>query len=185
MDVKFFETQDLFREWLSKNHDKKDELFVGLYKVKSGKPSMSYSQAVDQALCYGWIDGITRRIDDDSYNIRFTPRRATSIWSAVNINKVAELTKKGLMEPAGIVAYEKRTDEKSKIYSFENETKTLDAKYEVQFKANKKAWEFFTSQPPGYQKLNIYRIMTAKQEKTQVSRLEKLIDASGRGERID
>lgn len=146
---------------------------------------MTYSQAVDQALCYGWIDGITRRIDEDSYQIRFTPRRADSIWSAVNIAKVAELTKNGLMKPAGINAYAKRTEAKSKIYSFENEAMKLDTRYESQFRENKKAWEFFTSQPPGYQRLNIYRIMTAKQEKTQQSRLEKLIEASKDQKRID
>jgi uncharacterized protein YdeI (YjbR/CyaY-like superfamily) len=185
MTPTFFKTQDEFRKWLEHNHDKEKELFVGLYKVKSSKPSMTYSESVDQALCFGWIDGITRSIDEHSYNIRFTPRRPNSIWSNVNIKKIAVLTEKELMKPAGIAAYEKRTDAKTAVYSFENEAKTLTPEYEKQFKANKDAWDFFSSQPPGYKKLNIYRIMSAKQEKTQWSRLEKLISASEIKQRID
>lgn len=145
---------------------------------------MDWSEAVDQALCFGWIDGIRRSIDAESYSNRFTPRRPDSNWSAVNIKKIDMLTKNGLMKPAGIVAFEKRTEEKSQIYSFENEPKKLAEAYEKIFKANKKAWQFYTSQPPGYQKLNNYRVMSAKQEKTQIARLEKLISESESGRRI-
>lgn len=185
MEPKFFKTPKEWRAWLDKNHDKETEVFVGFYKVGTGKPSMVWSEAVDQAICYGWIDGIRRSIDGESYSNRFTPRKPNSNWSAINIKKVENLTKAGLMKPAGITAFEKRTDARSNVYSFENEPKTLDANYEKLFRANKKAWAFFTSQPPGYQRLNIFRVMSAKQEKTQLSRLEKLIAASESGKRID
>src|SRR6187549_476911 len=117
----FFATQSDFRKWLEKNHSKATELFVGFYKVDSGKPSMTWSESVDQAICFGWIDGVRKSIDKDSYFIRFTPRKPTSIWSAINIKKVEELTKQGLMQPAGLASFEKRTEGKSRIYSFEQE----------------------------------------------------------------
>lgn len=145
---------------------------------------MTWPQSVDQALSYGWIDGIRKSLGEESYTIRFTPRKPNSIWSNVNIKKVAELSAKGLMMPAGVAAFEKRSESKSGIYSFENEAKVLSAPLEKIFKGNKKAWDFFQSQPPGYKKLNIDRIMSAKQEKTQLSRLEKLIALSQDGKRM-
>jgi len=145
---------------------------------------MTWSESVDQALCYGWIDGVRRSIDQESYSIRFTPRKPTSIWSNVNIQKVSELTAAGLMQPAGLSAFEKRSASKSGIYSFENAPKQLTSAYTKIFKANVKAWKFFNDQPPGYRKLCIDYIMNAKQEKTQLSRLEKLIEASAAERRV-
>ncbi len=185
LEPHFFEKPTAFRKWLEKNHASAKELVVGFYKKGSGKPSITWPESVDEALCFGWIDGVRKSIDAESYTIRFTPRKSGSIWSAVNIQKVGELTKKGLMKPEGHAAFAKRTAEKSAIYSFENEAKILTSEYEKLFKLNKKAWDFFTAQPPGYKKQMIFRVMSAKQEKTQLSRLEKLIAASASGKRID
>ena len=144
MDAKFFPTQAGFRRWLEENHDKETELTVGFYKIDSGKPSMNWSQSVDEALCFGWIDGVRRSIDVESYAIRFTPRKSKSVWSAVNIAKVAELIAKGLMQPAGIAAFAKREESKSKIYAYENELKEFSEEFESEFRADEKAWEFFS-----------------------------------------
>src|SRR5881394_263753 len=143
MTPTFFKTQPDFRKWLAKNHDKATELLVGFYKVGSGKPSMTWPESVDQALCFGWIDGVRRRIDDHSYSIRFTPRKPTSIWSSINTKKVEELIKSGQMKPAGLMAFEKRKENKSRIYSYENEPAKLSREFEKKFRANKKAWAFF------------------------------------------
>jgi uncharacterized protein YdeI (YjbR/CyaY-like superfamily) len=180
----YFETEDKFRKWLERHHEKETELIVGFYKLDSGKPSMTWSQSVDQALCFGWIDGIRKSIDKESYSIRFTPRRSTSIWSAINIKKVEVLTKAGLMKPAGIKAFCLRTDNKSKIYSHEKEITVLNANYEKQFKKDKIAWDFFMKQAPSYKKVITHWIMSAKQEKTRQSRLEKTIKESGLQKRI-
>ncbi len=179
MTPKFFPTQSDFRQWLDENHELETELLVGFYKVGSGKPSMSWSQSVDEALCFGWIDGVRRSIDGESYSIRFTPRKPKSVWSAVNIKKVAELTEKDLMKPAGIAAFAKREETKSKIYAYENEPAKLSVEFAEKFKADKKAWEFFSKQAPSYQKRAIYWIMSAKQEATRYTRLERLINESG------
>ncbi|WP_316768367.1 YdeI/OmpD-associated family protein [Pedobacter frigiditerrae] len=178
MEAQFFENPLLFRKWLAKNHQTKTELLVGFYKIGSGTPSMSWPQSVDEALCFGWIDGIRKSIDDKSYTIRFTPRKSTSIWSAVNIKKMDELTKKGLMQPAGLAAFQHRKEDKSRVYIHENEAKILSADFEKKFRTNKKAWDFFSTQAPSYQKLIIGWIMGAKQEATQLSRLEKAIAES-------
>ncbi|MES2266556.1 MAG: YdeI/OmpD-associated family protein [Bacteroidota bacterium] len=182
MESTFFETPAHFRDWLQKHAHKETELLVGFYKVGSGKPSITWSQSVDEALCFGWIDGVRRSIDAEGYSIRFTPRKPASIWSAVNIKKVAELTEKGLMQPAGLAAFAKRKEERSAIYSFEVEPMELSPAYLKQFKANKKAWAFFEAQAPWYKRLCIHRIMSAKQEKTQLSRLANIIAACERGE---
>lgn len=174
----FFSEQAEFRKWLEKNHDKEDELLVGFYKVGSGKPSMTWSQSVDEALCFGWIDGVRKSIDEDSYCIRFTPRKPKSIWSAVNIKKVDELTKQGLMKPSGLAAFARREESKSAIYAYEQEQVKLSDNFEKQFKANKKAWAFFESQAPWYKKREINKVMSAKQEATRQSRLDQLIDYS-------
>lgn len=174
----FFASPSAFYKWLEKNHNKKEELIVGFYKVGSGKPSMTWSESVDQALCFGWIDGVRRTIDDKSYSIRFTPRRPNSIWSAVNIKKVNELSKKGLMHKAGLDAFAKRKESKSAIYTHENEAKEFTPAIEKQFKANKKAWKYFQELAPGYRKLSIHWIMGAKQEVTQQKRLKTLIEMS-------
>lgn len=180
----FFSTQEEFREWLKKNHRKETELLVGFWKVGTKKPSMSWSQSVDQALCFGWIDGVRKSIDEESYSIRFTPRKPTSIWSAINIKKIEELTKAGLMTSEGKKAFELRKEEKSAIYSHEKEPATLDPEFEKQFKANEKAWEFFNKQAPSYKKVMLHWIMSAKQEKTRLSRLEKTIRESESGKRV-
>ena len=180
----FFSTQLEFRKWLSKNHKTETELLVGFYKVKSKKPSMTWSQSVDEALCYGWIDGVRKSIDDESYCIRFTPRKKTSIWSAVNIKKMEVLIENGLMQPSGLKIYKSRTEKKSKIYAYEQKIVKLSAAYERIFKSNKKAWDFFSSQASSYQKKMIHRIMSAKQEKTQISRLEKVIKESEQLKRV-
>jgi uncharacterized protein YdeI (YjbR/CyaY-like superfamily) len=184
MEPHFFATPADFRLWLQANFDKQTELLVGFYKTGSGKPSITWPQSVDEALCFGWIDGVRKSRDGDSYTIRFTPRKPTSIWSAVNIKKVAELTQKGLMQPAGLAAYAKRQESKSAIYSFEVDEKVLKPAYEQQFKADPKAWSWFQLQAPWYRKLSVHRVMSAKQDMTQQSRLDKLIAASAKGERI-
>jgi uncharacterized protein YdeI (YjbR/CyaY-like superfamily) len=180
----FFHDQQEFRRWLEKNHKSKSELLVGYYKVSSEKPSMTWSQSVDEALCFGWIDGIRRSIDNESYCIRFTPRKPTSIWSNVNIKKAEELNRKGLMKQSGLEVFNNRKTSKSGIYSFENEPSKLNDSFENIFKASKLAWEFFLKQAPSYQKTIFRWIMSAKQEKTQLSRLNKTIVASEKQKRI-
>ena len=175
MTPRFFATQEEFRKWLEKNHKKESELVVGFYKVNSDKPSMTWSQSVDQALCFGWIDGVRKSIDKNSYQIRFTPRKPTSIWSAINIKKIEELTKQGLMHPAGFSSFEKRKEEKSKIYSYEKEEMKFSQNFEKQFKANKKAWNYFQSLASSYKKISTNWVMSAKQEVTRLNRLNELI----------
>jgi uncharacterized protein YdeI (YjbR/CyaY-like superfamily) len=177
----FFAKQSDFRKWLEKNHNRETELLVGFYKVGSGKPSMTWSQSVDEALCFGWIDGVRKSIDKDSYQIRFTQRKPTSIWSSINIKKIEELTKQGLMHPAGLASFEKRTDTKSKIYSYEKDEAELTPNFRKQFKANKKAWEYFQSLAPSYRKVSVHWVMSAKQETTQLKRLHQLISDSMAG----
>ena len=177
----FFENQSDFRRWLQKNHKKKTELLVGFYKVGSGKLSMTWPQSVDEALCFGWIDGVRKSIDEESYQIRFTQRKPTSIWSGINIKKVGELTKQGLMQPAGLASFEKRVESKSKIYSYEADEAELSQDFKKQFKANKKAWNYFRALAPSYKKVSIHWVMRAKQEATRVNRLKKLIADSATG----
>ena len=184
MIVIFFATQDEFRKWLKKNHRKEVELIVGFYKVGSDKPSMTWSQSVDQALCFGWIDGVRRSINEESYSIRFTPRKSNSIWSAINIKKVEELTRTGQMTPEGQHAFELRKESRSGVYAHENETPTLGPDYERQFKSNKIAWDFFKKQAPSYKKVMIHWVMNAKQEKTRLSRLERTIAISEQQKRM-
>lgn len=184
MKPNFFPTQFDFRRWLEENHERETELLVGFYKVGSGKSSMSWSQSVDEALCFGWIDGVRRAVDAESYAIRFTPRRAKSIWSAVNIAKVQELTKKGLMMPAGMAAYAKREESRSKIYAYENELKEFSNEFEKHFRRDEKAWDFFEKQANWYKKQMVNWVMTAKQEATRATRLEKLMAASGKEKRV-
>lgn len=184
MQPTFFSTPLKFRKWLEKNHAHKTELLVGFYKVNSGKASITWSESVDQALCFGWIDGVRRSIDADSYSIRFTPRRPKSIWSPINIKKVADLTKSGQMTAAGITAFSYRTEASSAMYTHAKEPNPLTANYEKEFKKNKTAWEFFSTQAPSYQKVIVHWIMSAKQEKTQLARLTKAIDTSAEKKRI-
>lgn len=183
MTPTFFPNPKAFRNWLEKNHDKETELYVGYYKVKTGKPSMTWSESVDQALCFGWIDSVRKSIDDESYSIRFTPRKKTSIWSAVNIKKVEQLQKAGLMTEAGLHVYKFRKESKSKIYSHETNL-TLSESIENRFKEHRNAWAFFESQTHSYKKMIIHWIMSARQEKTQLSRLGKAISESAKNTKI-
>ncbi|WP_116787747.1 YdeI/OmpD-associated family protein [Flavobacterium psychrotrophum] len=174
----FFATQNDFRNWLNNHYKTETELLVGFYKKGSGKESMTWSESVDQALCFGWIDGVRRTIDDQAYSIRFTPRKARSTWSAVNIDKMEVLIKQSLVTAGGIAAYEKRTEDNSKIYSHERtEAAVLPPAMVAEFKKHQAAWDFFEAQPPGYKKVILHWITTAKQEKTQHSRFKKLLDA--------
>ncbi len=183
MNPIFFENAQAFRSWLEENHTTVKELIVGYYKVSTGKPSMTWSESVDQALCFGWIDGIRRSIDDESYCIRFTPRKPNSNWSAVNIKKVDELIASGQMTPAGMRLFEIRKEEKSEVYTYENKIEVFPPEVEERFKQNEKAWAFFSKQAPSYRKAVIYWIMSAKQEATFEKRLAQLIESCEKGKR--
>jgi uncharacterized protein YdeI (YjbR/CyaY-like superfamily) len=185
MKPTFFATAADFRRWLERHHDSAKELLVGFYKVGSGKPSMTWPESVDQALCFGWIDGVRKGIDDESYTIRFTPRKPRSIWSANNIRRVGELKELGLMQPDGLRAFERRSPERSAIYSFEKPPAELPAEAEAAFRKRKAAWTFFNAQPPSYRRVAIHWVTTAKKEETRARRLEKLIEASASGRRLD
>jgi uncharacterized protein YdeI (YjbR/CyaY-like superfamily) len=182
--IVFFSNPVEFRNWLKQHHKDEKELIVGFHKVGTGKPSMTWSESVDQALCFGWIDGIRKSVNKDSYCIRFTPRKPKSNWSAVNIKKAEELIKKGLMQPAGMTLYKNRNEDKYKVYSYENKPTKLPDNYEKRFKANKKGWEFFKSQAPSYQRTIYYWILSAKKQETQLSRLKKVIRDSEQQKRI-
>lgn len=176
MPAKFFPTPADFRNWFEANHENETELLVGFYKKDTGKASITWPESVDQALCFGWIDGIRRKIDEESYSIRFTPRKKGSNWSAVNIKRVAELTEQGLMKPVGLKVFEQRKEDKSIIYSYEQRDKAvLNPEHEAQFKANQKAWDWFHAQAPSYQKSAIWWVVSAKQEATRNKRIAILI----------
>ena len=181
MAASFFKTQFEFREWLEKNHQHETELVVGFYKVSTNKPSMTWSESVDQALCFGWIDGVRRSIDKDSYQIRFTPRKKTSIWSDINIKKVENLTSQGLMHKAGLDIFSHRKESLSRIYAFENEEQNLPLAFEKTFKENKLAWDYFNSLASTYRKPSLNWVMSVKQETTKIKRLKELIADSELG----
>ena len=176
---KFFASPAEWRAWLETHHRDSQELWVGFYKRKSDRPSITWPESVDGALCFGWIDGVRKSIDPLSYKIRFTPRRPRSIWSAINIKRTKELSKQGLMHPAGLEAFEKRDDDRSAIYSYEQrKTAKLPSEFEKQFRAKTEAWAFFQSQPPWYRRTSTYWIISAKKEETRRKRLATLIDCS-------
>jgi len=180
LKIKFFKSPGDFRKWLEKYHASTQELWVGFYKKGSGHPSITWPESVDQALCFGWIDGIRKSVDDLSYTIRFTPRRPSSTWSSINIKRVEELSKQGLMQPAGLKAYQARKEYKSGIYSYEQRSAELPAPYEKRLKQNKAAWDFFYTQPASYRKLAFWWVVSAKKEETRLKRLGKLIEESAR-----
>lgn len=182
-EPKFFKTLAEFRRWLKANHAKSDELLVGFFKVGTGKPSISWKESVDEALCFGWIDGVRKSIDGERYMIRFTPRKATSNWSKVNIKRYGELKQLGLVMPCGATAFE-RSSSKRRDYSYEQKPRKLDDAYEKILRKNKKAWEFFSAQAPWYQRVASFWVMSAKKEETRQKRLEKLIDHSSNGKRL-
>jgi uncharacterized protein YdeI (YjbR/CyaY-like superfamily) len=181
---RYFKSPSEFRAWLEKNHSRAKELWVGFYKVASARSGIGYKDAVDQALCFGWIDGLTKRVDDTRWTIRFSPRRRGSLWSTVNAKRAKELTKLGLMTPAGLEAFQARDQQKSLQYSYEARNRPLHAKYKRKLRENKKAWEFYEAQPPSYRKMANLWIMSAKKEETRLRRLAALIDHSAKGERI-
>jgi len=170
--------------WLEENHATATELWVGFYKRDSGRPGITWPESVDQALCFGWIDGIRKRVDKITYKIRFTPRRRSSIWSAINIKRAEELARQKRMRPAGLKAFAARIENKSGIYSYEQRTTELAEPYATHLKKNKAAWNFFGMQPPSYRKMIAWWIVSAKKEETRIARLAKLIRESAKGKRL-
>jgi uncharacterized protein YdeI (YjbR/CyaY-like superfamily) len=181
----FFATPAEFRRWLKRHHRSEPELWVGFYKKSCGRPSITWTESVDEALCFGWIDGLRRTIDAESYTNRFTPRRRGSTWSTVNTRRAEALIREGRMQPAGLKAFEARDHEKSGTYSFEQrKTARLAPEAEKQFKADRAAWSFFELQPPGYRQVAVWWVISAKREETRARRLEQLIAHSAAGRRL-
>ena len=184
MNPTFFETPAGFRAWLAANHATAGELWVGFYKKGGGRPSITWPESVDHALCYGWIDGIRKRIDDERYVIRFTPRRRGSMWSAVNLKRVTELIEQGLMQPAGLAVYGERDPDKAAQYAYERSHPTLDAAYEAEFRADAAAWAYWEAQPAHYRRGATHWVMSAKREETRRKRLATLMADSAAGQWI-
>ena len=184
MKPEFFQTPADFGTWLEKNHATATELWVGFYKKDSGKPSITWPESVDQALCFGWIDGIRKRVDGTSYQIRFTPRRRGSIWSAINIKRAKELVRQKQMRPTGLRAFSARIENKSGTYSYEQRSTELSEPYANLLKKNNAAWNFFEKQPPSYRKMIGWWIISAKKEETRMARLAKLVSESAKGKRL-
>lgn len=181
----FFSSLTAWRGWLEKHHADSQELWVGLYKLDSERPSITWPEAVDGALCFGWIDGVRKSVDGISYKIRFTPRKARSVWSAVNVRRATELSAAGLMHPAGLAAFQKRQGNLSARYSYEQKKRAkLPVAYEKKFRARKAAWEFFHAQAPGYQRTCNFWVISAKQEETRIKRLAVLIEDSEQQRKI-
>lgn len=178
MKVKHFKTPSAFRTWLAKHHAAETELWVGYCKKATGQPSMTWPESVDEALCYGWIDGLRKGIDEETYTIRFSPRKPRSIWSAVNIRRAKELIEEGRMRAAGLKAFEARTENRSGIYSYEQRKEQLDGPYAAKLKQNPPAWEFYRAQPASYRRAANWWVVSAKKEETRLARLEKLIELS-------
>lgn len=184
MNVTFLDSPTAFRKWLEENHATATELWVGFHKKGSGKAGLTYAEALDEALCFGWIDAVRKSLGETSYTIRFTPRKPGSIWSNVNIKHVERLTAAGRMQPPGIKAFEARDPAKSGVYLYENEARELSGDLEERFKAEAQAWEFFHSQAPSYQRTIKGWIMAGKKEETRSSRLAKVIAASTQRRRL-
>lgn len=183
MKAVYFRSAAEFRKWLQKNHATARELLVGYYKKETGKPSLTWPESVAEALCFGWIDGIRRSVDEQRYTIRFTPRRPRSTWSAINIRLVEELEAAGKMTPAGRAAFAARLPEKSRVYTYEKKGIRLAPALAKQFKKNKAAWTFFQVQPPSYRKKAIGWVMGAKSEATRQSRFARLLESAAAGKR--
>ena len=178
----YFATPADFRAWLEANHETASELRVGFYKKGSGRPSITWPESVDEALCFGWIDGVRHSLGEEAYTIRFTPRKPRSNWSAVNIARMAELLREGRVRPAGLRAFEARAEERSGIYAYENRDKAaLTPEIEAEFRAHPEAWAFFQAQPDWYRKTTIWRVVTGKREETRRKRLAELIEDSAHG----
>lgn len=181
---RFFTSPAQFRRWLEKNHATTEELVVGFHKKSSGKNSITYPEALDEALCFGWIDGVRRNFDETSYTIRFTPRRPRSIWSLVNVRHVERLHKERRMHAAGVAAFAQRDPQRTGIYSFESRPRELAEEYEKELRKNKAAWEFFQAQPAGWKRTVSFWIMSAKKKETRLKRLQRLLESSAKGERV-
>ena len=177
----FFASPQEFHEWLEEHHESATEVYVGYFKQHTGKRAMSWSEAVDQALCFGWIDGKVNTIDEDRYMQRFTPRKPGSNWSKVNVEKVAKLSEAGRMRPAGIAAFERRSEDRTGVYSYESAANGLPPEYDERLRANPAAAEYFYSRPPSYRRTAIYLVMSAKREETRLRRLDQLIEDSANG----
>jgi uncharacterized protein YdeI (YjbR/CyaY-like superfamily) len=185
MEATFFATPAEFRAWLEEHHESESELLVGFHKRGTGKPSITWPESVDQALCFGWIDGVRRSLGDEAYTIRFTPRKPRSNWSAINVKRMQELIDEGLVRPAGLAAYERRSDDRTAIYSYEQRKNArLPPDYEKQLRASPAASEFFESQPPWYRRTAAHWVISAKREATRERRLAQLIEDSANGRRI-
>lgn len=182
--IVFFKSAAELRRWLQKNHAGVGELWIGFYKKGADRRGVTYTEALDQALCFGWIDGIRKAVDAGSYTIRFTPRRPGSIWSLVNTRRVRELRKRGLMHAAGLRAFQERDPEKSERYSYEQRTRGLSPIYERKFRAHRAAWTFFQAQPPGYRRTAGWWVVSAAREETRLRRLDQLIADSAQGRRL-
>ena len=185
MEIVHFSSQQEFRKWLAKNHAIANELFVGFYKKSCAKEGATYSEVLDEALCFGWIDGVRRSVNSESYMIRFTPRSPKSIWSLVNVRRAQALANAGKMAEAGRKAFAARQAHRTGIYSFEQKRPGLAPKYKRLFRANPRAWEFFAKQAPWYQRTAGFWVSSAKQEETRLRRLARLIEDSGNGRRLD
>ncbi|HUG52101.1 MAG TPA: YdeI/OmpD-associated family protein [Vicinamibacteria bacterium] len=175
MSPRFFKSADALRAWLEKNHARAKELLVGFYNRRSGRTGLTYKQAVDQALCFGWIDGVRHSVDEGRYSVRFTPRKPKSYWSRVNVSRAGELRSLGLMRPPGLRVFEARDELASARYSFERESSAFDAAAERTFKGHARAWAFFQSRPPWYRRTVTFWVMSAKKEETRRRRLTVLI----------
>jgi uncharacterized protein YdeI (YjbR/CyaY-like superfamily) len=185
MKPRFFKTPREWRRWLSANHKTASEQWVGFHKLASGKGSVTYQEALDEALAFGWIDGIRKSVDASSYTIRFTPRRPRSIWSAVNLARVKVLIAARRMSSHGLAVYERRDETRTNRYSFEQKTVALTPSHLRTFKENREAWMFFSAQPAGYRRVTTWWVVSAKKAETQERRLTTLIATSAAGRRID
>ena len=184
-DPIYFTSPDELRDWFDANHQTATELWHGSYKKAAGKPTVTWSEAVDEALCVGWIDSVRYSLDPERSAQRFTPRRKGSNWSAVNIAKVKALTEEGRMRPAGLAAFEARSEERSAIYSYEQRhVATLAPDEDAAFRADEMAWDRFQALPPSYRRTAIYWVVTAKKPETRVRRLATLIEDSAAGRRL-
>lgn len=182
---RFFAGPAEFRAWLETYHAAAAELWVGFHRKGTGRPSLTWPESVAEALCFGWIDGVRKRLDAESYAIRFTPRRPGSIWSAVNLARMEELVAAGRVAPAGLAAWERRSAAKSAVYSYDRQSAAaFDPALARRFRAAKRAWAFFEAQPPGYRRVATHWVTSAKRQETRLRRLAKLIDCSAAGERL-
>lgn len=180
----YFPSAAAWRTWLAKHHATRAEVLVGFYKAHTGQPTMTWSESVDEALCFGWIDGVRKSVDAERYQIRFTPRKVGSIWSQINVDKVAALTTLGKMRPAGLAAFAARKAHKTAIYSYEREHATFDAEQENAFRADAKAWKWWDASAPGYRRVATHWVTSAKQEATRARRLVALIADCAAGVKI-